>query len=65
MSFGVRTMRSPIWEPLLRMDRWLRQAALGIAVVPDVNWMFTMSLGERFWGFSAAWSAATSEASEE
>lgn len=26
----------------------MRQAALGIAVVPDVNWILTMSFGERF-----------------
>jgi hypothetical protein len=25
------------------MERWARQAALGIEVVPEVNWMLTMS----------------------
>lgn len=62
MSSGVRCMRSPIWAPLLRMERWLRQAAFGMAVVPDVNWMFTISSGERFLGgsgrVSSEWSCS-------
>lgn len=29
------------------MDRWARQAALGIEVVPEVNWIFTISWFER------------------
>lgn len=29
------------------MDRWARHAALGIEVVPEVNWMFIMSWLER------------------
>ncbi len=48
MSCAVRRILSPIWAPLLRIERCVRQAALGIAVVPDVNWMFTTSDGERF-----------------
>lgn len=47
MSFAVNRIRSPIWEPLFKIEWWLRHAALGMAVVPDVNWMFTTSLGER------------------
>ena len=47
MSAGVRSMREPIWWPLLRIERWARQAALGIEVVPEVNWMLTMSEFER------------------
>lgn len=43
MSAGVRSMRAPIWWPLFRMERWARQAALGMEVVPEVNWMLTMS----------------------
>jgi hypothetical protein len=57
MSSGVRSMRSPIWEPLFRIERWVRHAALGIAVVPDVNWMFTISCGDRSRGGSECPSA--------
>ena len=64
MSSGVRRIRSPIWEPLLRMERCVRQAALGIAVVPDVNWMLTISLGERFWGGKGLASALRSDVIE-
>ena len=51
ISEGVRSMRSPILLPLLRIERWVRQAAFGTEVVPDVNWMLMMSLGDRdgFW----------------
>ena len=40
-------MRLPIWWPLLRMLWWVREAALGREVVPDVNWMLTISSLER------------------
>lgn len=36
-------MRDPIWSPLFRIERWDRQAAFGADVVPDVNWILTMS----------------------
>lgn len=52
MSAGERSMRSPMEEPLLRMERWVRQAALGREVVPEVNWMLIVSVGERCWGGS-------------
>lgn len=65
MSFGVRRMRSPICEPLFRMLRWLRQAALGMDVVPDVNWMLTMSCGERSRCGSAWASACSSDMTDE
>lgn len=47
MSCGVRSMREPICSPLFRIERWERQAALGAEVVPDVNWILTMSWLER------------------
>ena len=47
MSLEVRSILSPICWPLLRMERWERQAALGAEVVPLVNWMLTMSVFER------------------
>ena len=47
MSEGVRSMRSPIWAPLLRMERCASMAALGEPVVPEVNCMLTMSVAER------------------
>lgn len=50
MSRGVRSMRVPMEWPLLRMERWVRAAALGAEVVPEVNWMLMVSLGLRFWG---------------
>lgn len=50
MSLGVRSMREPIWYPLLRMERWVRQAAFWVEVVPEVNWMLMMSVLERYWG---------------
>ena len=46
-SCSVKSMRSPIDLPLLRIDRCERQAALGKEVVPDVNWMLTVSSGSR------------------
>jgi hypothetical protein len=65
MSSGVRSMRSPTWEPLLRMDRWVRHAALGMAVVPDVNWMLTMSFGLRFRSVKGRPSADNSDTIDE
>ncbi len=50
MSLGERSIRAPIEWPLLRMERWVRAAALGAEVVPEVNWMLMVSLGSRFWG---------------
>lgn len=47
MSCGVRSIRSPMLLPLLRIERWERQAALGREVVPEVNWMLMVSLGWR------------------
>lgn len=47
MSMGVRSILSPMLLPLLRIERWVRQAALGREVVPEVNWMLTMSSGDR------------------
>lgn len=64
MSSGVRRILSPIWEPLLRIDRWIRHAALGIAVVPDVNWMLTMSVGDKLRGGRALLSDVASEVSD-
>lgn len=43
MSVGVMPMREPIEKPLLRIEWWLRHAAFGAEVVPDVNWIFTIS----------------------
>ena len=37
MSCSVRSMRSPMEFPLLRIERCVRQAALGVEVVPEVN----------------------------
>lgn len=37
MSDGVRPMRDPIEKPLLRIEVCVKQAALGVDVVPDVN----------------------------
>ena len=64
MSAGVRRILSPIWEPLFKIERWLKHAALGIAVVPDVNWMLTMSAGERLRGGRAIRSDGASETSD-
>ncbi len=47
MSFSVSSMRSPMLLPLFNIERWLRQAALGREVVPDVNCMLTISSGWR------------------
>ena len=47
ISFSVRSMRSPMDLPLFRIDRWVRQAALGMDVVPEVNCMLTTSSGWR------------------
>lgn len=47
MSCSVRSMRSPMLLPLFSMERWLKQAAFGEDVVPEVNWMFTISSGWR------------------
>lgn len=52
-SSGVRSMRSPMLLPLLRILLWLRHAALGLLVVPDVNCMFAISLGSRPWSSKA------------
>lgn len=52
MSLGVRSMRFPMLKPLLRIERWVREAALGVEVVPEVNWMLMVSFGSRFWGGS-------------
>ena len=43
MSSGVKSMRSPMLLPLFRIFLWVKQAALGKLVVPDVNWMLTIS----------------------
>ena len=45
MSFSVNRILSPMKYPLLRMERWESMAALGMAVVPDVNWMLITSSG--------------------
>lgn len=45
MSDGLRPIRSPMKKPLLRIDRCDSEAAFGIDVVPDVNWMLTISSG--------------------
>ena len=45
ISRSVMTMRSPMDLPLLRMERCVKQAALGAEVVPEVNWMLAISLG--------------------
>ena len=45
MSRSVRTIREPIWKPLLRMLRCESMAAFGVEVVPEVNWILTMSWG--------------------
>lgn len=47
MSVGLRSILSPMLLPLLRMERWVRQAALGREVVPEVNWMLMMSSGDK------------------
>lgn len=47
ISVGVRPIREPIWKPLLRIERWLREAAFGAEVVPEVNCMFIMSFGDN------------------
>jgi hypothetical protein len=46
-SSGVNNIRSPILLPLFKMLRWLKQAALGMLVVPEVNWMLIMSFGSN------------------
>lgn len=43
MSEGVRPIREPMKYPLLRIEWWVRQAAFGVDVVPDVNWMLIIS----------------------
>jgi hypothetical protein len=45
MSFSVSNIRSPMLLPLLRIERCVRQAALGMEVVPLVNWILTTSSG--------------------
>lgn len=57
-------MRSPIWAPLLRIERCERQAAFGIEVVPEVNCILTISCGERSRGEREASSALRSEVME-
>lgn len=64
MSRDVRCIRSPICLPLLRIERCVRQAARGMAVVPDVNWILTMSWGERLRGGKESPSALISEVIE-
>lgn len=64
MSWDVSRMRSPICLPLLRIERCERQAARGMAVVPDVNWMLTMSCGERLRGGKESPSALRSDVME-
>lgn len=64
MSSGVRRMRSPIWAPLLRIERCERLAAFGMDVVPEVNCILTMSCGERSRGGREAPSALRSEVME-
>lgn len=44
MSFSVRSILSPMLLPLFKIERWVRQAALGAEVVPEVNWILIMSL---------------------
>lgn len=48
-SSGVSSILSPMLLPLFRIDLCVRQAALGMDVVPDVNWMFTTSFGWSPW----------------
>jgi hypothetical protein len=48
-SCGVNNMRSPILFPLFKILLWLKHAALGILVVPEVNWMFATSSGCSPW----------------
>ena len=47
VSVGVRSILSPMLLPLLRIERWVRQAALGREVVPEVNWMLMISSGDK------------------
>lgn len=47
MSVGVRSILSPMLLPLLRIELWVRQAALGREVVPEVNWMLMISSGDK------------------
>ena len=47
MSEGVKSILSPMLAPLFRIEWWVRQAALGEDVVPDVNCMLTVSRGSR------------------
>lgn len=47
MSISVSSIRSPMLLPLLRIERWVRQAAFGIEVVPLVNCILTTSSGWR------------------
>lgn len=47
MSCSVRSIRSPMLLPLFRIERCERHAAFGVEVVPEVNWMFTISSGCR------------------
>lgn len=42
-SSGVNSILSPMLFPLFSILRWLRHAAFGILVVPDVNWILTIS----------------------
>jgi hypothetical protein len=43
MSLDVSSILSPMLFPLLRILLCVKHAALGIDVVPLVNWMLTIS----------------------
>jgi hypothetical protein len=40
MSAGSSPILEPMKKPLLRMEWWVRHAAFGSEVVPEVNWIF-------------------------
>jgi hypothetical protein len=48
-SADVRSILSPMLFPLFRIERCDKQEALGIDVVPDVNWILTVSSGCKNW----------------
>ena len=37
MSSGVKSILSPMLLPLFKIDLWVKQAAFGMDVVPEVN----------------------------
>lgn len=47
-SVGVRPIRVAMKKPLLRIPVWVRQAAFGVEVVPDVNWTEDLGLVDYF-----------------